>query len=83
MCEDMLCRHIEVSTAATTEVLAEQHNCKGLKGACMEFLESSDNLKAVVATDGFNHLAASCPALMRELMSKIVDYLPKRRKLGT
>lgn len=82
MCEDMLCRHIEVSTAATTLVLAEQHNCKALKDACIEFLESSDNLEAVLATDGFDHLTVSCPALMRELLSKLGTSSHKRRKLG-
>ena len=40
ICEDKLCRHLDVSNAATTLVLAEQHNCQGLKEACIEFLKS-------------------------------------------
>ncbi|KAL6643066.1 hypothetical protein ACP70R_021247 [Stipagrostis hirtigluma subsp. patula] len=71
MCEDSLCRHIDVSTAATTLALAEQHHCQGLKEACFEFLKSPGALDAVMATDGFDHLTISCPSLIKELMSKL------------
>jgi len=37
ICEEKLCRHLDVSMAATTLVLAEQHCCRGLKQACIEF----------------------------------------------
>ncbi|KAF8672792.1 hypothetical protein HU200_049246 [Digitaria exilis] len=79
ICEDKLCRHLDVSTVATTLVLAEQHNCQGLKEACIEFLKSSDALEAVMETDGFDHMAKSCPALMKELMLKLVTR-PRKRK---
>ncbi|XP_034570663.1 BTB/POZ and MATH domain-containing protein 2 [Setaria viridis] len=71
ICEDKLFRHLDVSTAATTLVLAEQHHCHGLKEACIEFLKSPSVLEAVVATDGFEHLSKSCPALLKELMCKL------------
>ncbi|CAN6288156.1 unnamed protein product [Urochloa humidicola] len=82
ICENKLCNHLEVSTAATTLVLAEQHNCPGLKEACIEFLISPDALEAVMETDGFEHLTKSCPALVKELMSKLATRLYKRRKLS-
>ncbi|TVU30634.1 hypothetical protein EJB05_22265, partial [Eragrostis curvula] len=63
ICEDNLSRHLEVSTVATTLVLAEQHNCEGLKQACIAFFKSRYTLEAVMATDGFEHLSKSCPAL--------------------
>ncbi|KAF8722878.1 hypothetical protein HU200_022014 [Digitaria exilis] len=81
ICEDKLCNHLEVSTVATTLALAEQHNCQGLKEACIEFLISPDALEAVMVTDGFEHLTKSCPALVKELMSKLATRLYKRRKL--
>ncbi|RLM51052.1 BTB/POZ and MATH domain-containing protein 2-like [Panicum miliaceum] len=81
ICEDKLCNHLEVSTVATTLALAEQHSCQGLKEACIEFLISPDALEAVMATDGFEHLTKSCPALVKELMSKLGTRLYKRRKL--
>ena len=82
ICEDKLCRHLDVSNAATTLVLAEQHNCQGLKDACIEFLKSSDALEGVMATDGFEHLTRSCPALVKELMSKLTTQ-SRKRKLST
>jgi speckle-type POZ protein len=81
ICEDKLCRHLEVSTVATTLVLAEQHNCQGLKEACIEFMISADALEAVMVTNGFEHLTKSCPALVKELMSTLATRLCKRRKL--
>jgi speckle-type POZ protein len=71
ICEDMLCRHIDVSTVATSLVLAEQHHCQGLKEACFEFLKSPKTLDKVMATDGFQHLAKSSPSVLFELMSKL------------
>uniref|UniRef100_A0A0E0M7U4 BTB domain-containing protein n=1 Tax=Oryza punctata TaxID=4537 RepID=A0A0E0M7U4_ORYPU len=72
ICEDKLCKRIDVSSAATTLALAEQHHCPSLKKACMDFLYSPGNLKAVEATDGFEHLARSCPVILRELIAKLV-----------
>ncbi|XP_062200318.1 BTB/POZ and MATH domain-containing protein 2-like [Phragmites australis] len=74
ICEDRLCRHLDVRTAATTLVLAEQHNCHGLKEACIEFLKSPRLLEAVVETDGFEHLTKSFPALVKELMCKLAAH---------
>ncbi|TKV93747.1 hypothetical protein SEVIR_9G246200v4 [Setaria viridis] len=73
ICEDKLCRHLDVSSAATTLVLAEQHNCRGLKDACIEFLLSHHVLEEVMATDGFEHLTKSCPALVKEIISKLAS----------
>ncbi|KAL6643064.1 hypothetical protein ACP70R_021245 [Stipagrostis hirtigluma subsp. patula] len=71
ICEDRLCQDIDVSTVATTLALAEQHRCQRLKEACFEFLKSSETLDAVMETDGFQHLAKSCPSALFKLMSKI------------
>ncbi|KAF0929764.1 hypothetical protein E2562_024452 [Oryza meyeriana var. granulata] len=72
ICEHKLCKRIDVSSAATTLALAEQHHCSSLKKACMDFLYSPGNLKAVEATEGFEHLARSCPLILRELIAKLV-----------
>ncbi|KAJ1295533.1 hypothetical protein BS78_01G231800 [Paspalum vaginatum] len=71
ICEDTLCRHVDVSTAATTLALAEQHRCHGLKEACFQFLKSPEALNAVVAAEGFDHLTSSCPSLIKELMCRL------------
>ncbi|CAN6293488.1 unnamed protein product [Urochloa humidicola] len=83
ICEEKLCNYLEVGMVATTMVLAEQHNCQGLKDACIEFLKSPGTLEAVMATDGFDHLTKTCPALVKELMFKFATPLYKRRKVGT
>ncbi|XP_066340478.1 BTB/POZ and MATH domain-containing protein 2-like [Miscanthus floridulus] len=74
ICEDRLCRHIDVTTVATTLALADQHGCRGLKEACYEFLKSSKSLDAVMGTDGFQHLVKSCPSALFELMSKLASH---------
>ncbi|TVT99186.1 hypothetical protein EJB05_55455, partial [Eragrostis curvula] len=70
ICEDKLCGCIDTSSVVNTLALAEQHNCQGLKEKCFEFLKAT-NLNAAMATDGFNHLASSCPTVLEELMSKL------------
>ncbi|GJM97725.1 hypothetical protein PR202_ga14674 [Eleusine coracana subsp. coracana] len=66
VCEYKLLDGISVSTAATTLALAEQHNCLHLKAKCVEFIVA--NLDAVMATEGYRHLMASCPATMNDLL---------------
>ncbi|CAN6288189.1 unnamed protein product [Urochloa humidicola] len=73
ICEERLCKHIDVSTVATTLALADQHHCQGLKKACFEFLKSPKMLDEVMATDGFQHLAKSSPSALFELMSKLAE----------
>ncbi|TVU31101.1 hypothetical protein EJB05_22770, partial [Eragrostis curvula] len=70
ICEDKLCKHIDTASAASILALAEQHNCPGLKEACMEFLRSSGSLEAAMETDGFEYLTTSCPRVLKELLSK-------------
>ncbi|CAN6318447.1 unnamed protein product [Urochloa humidicola] len=71
ICEDTLCKHINASTVATTLALTEQHRCQGLKEACFKFLRTPGVLNTVMATDDFDHLATSCPSLIKELMAKL------------
>ncbi|CAN6305185.1 unnamed protein product [Urochloa humidicola] len=68
MCEEKLCRYIDVGTVATFLMLADQHHCQGLKKACFNFLSSPENLREVMATDGFDHLCKSCPSIMKGLI---------------
>ncbi|CAM0874023.1 unnamed protein product [Alopecurus aequalis] len=71
MCEGNLCKHIDVDNIATTLALAEQHGCRGLKEECFKFLNFPGVMKAVVATDGFEHLKNSCPSILEELITKL------------
>ncbi|CAM0949216.1 unnamed protein product [Alopecurus aequalis] len=71
ICQDKLRKRIDVSSVATTLALAEQHHYHGLKEACLCFLQLPGNLKAVAASDGFKHLATSCPAVLTEIIAKL------------
>ncbi|XP_047086322.1 BTB/POZ and MATH domain-containing protein 1-like [Lolium rigidum] len=71
ICEGRLCDHVCRGSVATTLALAEQHGCVALKKACFRFLTSPGNLKAVVASDGFEHLRSSCPSILEELVAKL------------
>ncbi|KAK3160849.1 hypothetical protein QOZ80_1BG0065820 [Eleusine coracana subsp. coracana] len=64
ICEDVLSSNIDITIAASTLVLAEQHGCHELKKACFKFLKAPGNLTAVMATDGFRHLKRSCPSVL-------------------
>ncbi|RLN39753.1 hypothetical protein C2845_PM01G38930 [Panicum miliaceum] len=71
VCEEKLCRQVEVNTAATMLLFAQQHSCPGLREACVDFLKCPRALNAVMVTDGFEHLVKSCPALLKDLISKL------------
>nr|TKV93752.1 hypothetical protein SEVIR_9G246500v2 [Setaria viridis] len=60
ICEEKLCKLINRDSAAT-------HHCRGLKEACIQFLGFPLNLSGVKATEGFDHLARSCPSILEEI----------------
>ncbi|XP_021319853.1 BTB/POZ and MATH domain-containing protein 2 [Sorghum bicolor] len=72
ICEDKLCHAIDVETVATTITLAEQHQSVQLKDGCLRFIIASrDVLGAVMKTEGFKHLVASCPLVLKEILDKM------------
>ncbi|TVU08491.1 hypothetical protein EJB05_41896, partial [Eragrostis curvula] len=69
LCESKLSGGISVDTVAATLALAEQHNCSHLKAKCVDFMTATpEKLDAVVATEGYKHLVASCPLVLTELL---------------
>ncbi|TVU31089.1 hypothetical protein EJB05_22758, partial [Eragrostis curvula] len=72
ICEDKLCKHIDKDSAPTILALAKKHNCHALKEACLEFIQSSANLDAVMETAGVEYLTRSCPRVLKQLTSKVV-----------
>ncbi|WVZ87232.1 hypothetical protein U9M48_033905 [Paspalum notatum var. saurae] len=85
MCEEKMCRSVDAETVATTLALADQHQCAQLKNACLSFLVSSGVLGTVRDTNGFHHLAASCPMASSPPDSPhsprsviVADYLARR-----
>ncbi|CAL5049207.1 unnamed protein product [Urochloa decumbens] len=69
ICEGKLSGGISVDTVALTLALAEQHGCSELRAKCVEFIIGSpERLDAVLVTEGYKHLVASCPLLLAELL---------------
>ncbi|CAN6200836.1 unnamed protein product [Urochloa humidicola] len=69
ICEEKVCAGISIDTAAALLALAEQHGCSKLKARCMEFIVATPaNLQAVIATEGYKHLMASCPSVLSDLL---------------
>ncbi|CAN6343289.1 unnamed protein product [Urochloa humidicola] len=70
MCEELLCDRIGVDTVAGNLAVARQHGCQSLAAMCMEFIAGPGNLKAVMETQEFHKIKASCPGLFIELLMK-------------
>ncbi|XP_048539935.1 BTB/POZ and MATH domain-containing protein 1-like [Triticum urartu] len=69
ICECKLSDGTGVDTAAATLALAEQRGCALLKAKCLEFIVSTPEiLDAVMATEGYKELEASCPSVLRQLL---------------
>ncbi|XP_004974328.1 BTB/POZ and MATH domain-containing protein 2 [Setaria italica] len=70
VCETKLCESLDVSTVATMLAFADQNNCEKLKGACVEFMTTSCKLEDLVASNGYEDLKSSSPAVFVDLYEK-------------
>ncbi|KAM3300160.1 hypothetical protein ACQJBY_041275 [Aegilops geniculata] len=75
MCEERLCGLIDVSSVAGILGVAAQHHCCGLKEACLEFLkvQSAVDLRGVMATSDWEHIAATDLSVVNELIAKLAS----------
>ncbi|XBJ20530.1 hypothetical protein VPH35_011344 [Triticum aestivum] len=75
MCEERLSKHIDLSWVTATLGLAAQHHCHGLKEACLEFLkvQSPEDLRGVMATSDWEHIAATDHSVLNELIGKLAS----------
>ncbi|XP_066352667.1 BTB/POZ and MATH domain-containing protein 2-like [Miscanthus floridulus] len=73
LCASILVEYLDMENVATTLALADQHNCNRLKEVCIEFMASSDEIDALVETEGYATLKRTCPSIL-------VDALEKRSK---
>ncbi|VAI63927.1 unnamed protein product [Triticum turgidum subsp. durum] len=73
ICEKRLSEHIGVSSVMYTLALAEQHQCQGLKEACLKFMQvqSPSCLQQVMATNGWDHVVSTYPSVLKEIIAKI------------
>uniref|UniRef100_A0A0E0DIM5 Uncharacterized protein n=1 Tax=Oryza meridionalis TaxID=40149 RepID=A0A0E0DIM5_9ORYZ len=82
ICEEKLCRSIDVQMVATTLALAEQHQRVVLKDACLGFIVSRGVLGAVARTDGFKHLLTTCPSIMVDILDKVASVMSNGSLVG-
>ena len=61
ICEEELCKRMDVETVMATLAFANQHGCEQLKAACVGFMSSTGVMAAVVETDGFREHLKTCP----------------------
>ena len=71
ICEGILCKSLDVESVATMLALADQHQCSRLKDACVEFVTSANRMDDVVASQGYEHLKRSCPALLIDMFERV------------
>ncbi|GJN09608.1 hypothetical protein PR202_ga27629 [Eleusine coracana subsp. coracana] len=70
MCEDILCRSLSVGNVSSTLAFAVEHGLCILKETCIEFIRSSNNIKYVVTSKGFERLKRNRPAVLVEVLEK-------------
>ncbi|KAJ1695574.1 hypothetical protein LUZ63_012272 [Rhynchospora breviuscula] len=73
LCEDLLCKNLNVSTVANTLLLAERHNCKQLKTQCLQFMSYREVLRAVALTEAFHFLMKSFPSFLKDIICKLFE----------
>ncbi|KAK3126327.1 hypothetical protein QOZ80_7AG0554940 [Eleusine coracana subsp. coracana] len=78
--EKMMCEHVRVSTVLPMLALAEQHQCLKLKEKCLRFMTFYWNARETMKTGDFEHLARSCPSVIKEVINKILDGREEERK---
>ncbi|KQJ87669.1 hypothetical protein BRADI_4g12861v3 [Brachypodium distachyon] len=70
ICEEALCKNINMGSVAANLMLAERHGCPLLKEACLQLLCAPGNLEAVMATDDYEQLLAECASALLEVVVK-------------
>ncbi|CAL5046130.1 unnamed protein product [Urochloa decumbens] len=80
MCEDVLCKSLNVENVAVMLALDDQHHCKALGDACAEFVASSDRIGNVVASQGYVHLKRVCPVVLVDMLERVAKCLQRCRR---
>jgi hypothetical protein len=77
VCERALEIHIKVATVAEILEEADMLKCTSLRDFCMAFVV--EHAAEVQKTDGFKHLAETCPRLMMDLFGALAAPRKKQR----
>lgn len=80
ICEDILCKSLNVENVAATLALAELHHCSHLTDACVEFIASANRLDKVVASPGYLHLRKICPSVVVDMFEKVTKWMHSHKR---
>ncbi|KAK9059101.1 hypothetical protein SSX86_021720 [Deinandra increscens subsp. villosa] len=69
MCESRICKDISVNSVGRILALADTYHAMELKAICLRFV--SENLAAVMRSEGFEHLKTNHPALQSEILKTV------------
>ncbi|KAK9068099.1 hypothetical protein SSX86_012210 [Deinandra increscens subsp. villosa] len=69
MCESHICKDISVNSVGRILALADTYHAMELKAICLRF--ASENLAAVMQSDGFEYLKANHPSLQSEILKTV------------
>ncbi|CAL4997590.1 unnamed protein product [Urochloa decumbens] len=76
VCEIKLCESLGVLTVADMLTFADQHSCKRLKDACIEFIACNVKSDDLVASNGYDdHLKSLCLDVFVDLFEKAARSL--------
>ncbi|KAG2439943.1 hypothetical protein HXX76_004062 [Chlamydomonas incerta] len=67
--ERRLTECVDVESVAFTLALADRNHAAELKRVCLDYV--GRNLAAVMKTEGYSHMVASCPGLQGEILSTL------------
>ncbi|KAM0854960.1 hypothetical protein ACQ4PT_050098 [Festuca glaucescens] len=70
MCARILCTNLDVENVAGVLWLADKYNCQKLKEACVDFMDSSDRIDAVVASQGYQLVKRGSPCPLADAWEK-------------
>ncbi|XP_078151094.1 BTB/POZ and MATH domain-containing protein 1-like [Carex rostrata] len=71
ICEERLCKNVNIESVMSTLDLAERLNCVGLKDVCLGFIAVPKNFLRLALSERYVSLMQSCPNLLCELQEKV------------
>lgn len=72
LCEDILCKNLDVESVAATLAVAERCQCGRLRDACVEFVANTNRIDKVVASQGYTNLRKGSPAVVVGMLEKVI-----------
>ncbi|XP_076904517.1 BTB/POZ and MATH domain-containing protein 4-like [Bidens hawaiensis] len=71
MCESLICKDISVNSVGRILAIADTNHAMELKAICLRF--ASENLAAVMQSDGFEYLKTNHPSLQSEILKTVAS----------